>query len=171
MGPEDRESNDRASEDQGTEGAGAGEETRGDRVVSVSRVIAAEPAAIFDLLADPAMHRVFDGSDTVQASRAGNPERLHLGARFGMDMKFGVPYRITNEVVEFEECRRIAWRHVGHHIWRYELEPVEGGTKVTESFDWGSARFPPFYEWVGYPEKHRVNMAETLARLEAHLTG
>ncbi|MDH3680695.1 MAG: SRPBCC family protein [Acidimicrobiia bacterium] len=141
-----------------------------DRIVSVSRVIDAEPSEIFDLLADPAQHRVFDGSGTVQASRGGNPERLSLGARFGMDMKLGVPYRITNEVVEFEENRRIAWRHFGHHIWRYVLDEVDGGTKVTESFDWGSSRFPPVYEWVGYPAKHRLNMAQTLERLEQHLT-
>lgn len=139
------------------------------RIVSVSRVVSASPEAIFEILADPARHHVIDGSGTVQAGRSGNPARLDLGARFGMDMKMGVPYRITNEVVEFEEGRRIAWRHFGHHIWRYELEPVEGGTKVTESFDWSKARFPPFYEWMGYPAKHEVNMAKTLERLEAHL--
>ena len=33
------------------------------------------------------------------------------------------------EVVEFEEDRRIAWRHYGHHIWRYTLEPTDGGTR------------------------------------------
>lgn len=143
--------------------------TTSKRTVSVSRVINATPDAIFDILADPARHHVIDGSGTVQAGRSGNPERLSLGARFGMDMKMGVPYRITNEVVEFDEDRRIAWRHFGHHIWRYELEPVEGGTRVTESFDWSKARFPPFYEWMGYPAKHEVNMARTLERLEAHL--
>jgi hypothetical protein len=141
------------------------------RVVSASRVIAASPAAIFDLLADPDQHHVIDGSDTVVAARSGNPPRLALGAKFGMDMKMGVPYRITNEVVEFEEDRRIAWRHFGHHIWRYELEAVEGGTKVVESFDWSKARFPPFYEWMGYPAKHEVNMARTLERIEKHLAG
>lgn len=143
------------------------------RIVAVSRVIDASPAAIFDLLSDPARHHVFDGSDSVMGSRAGNPERLSLGARFGMDMKLGIPYRITSEVVELEPDRVIAWRHLGHHVWRYELEPLDGGTrtKVTESFNWGVARFPPYYEWFGYPERHRRNMTETLARLDAHLTG
>ena len=111
-------------------------------MVSASRVIAASPEAIFDLLADPDQHHVIDGSGTVQAARSGNPTRLTLGAKFGMDMKMGVPYKITNEVVELEENRRIAWRHFGHHIWRYELEPVEGGTKVTESFDWAIPASP-----------------------------
>ncbi len=140
-----------------------------ERVLSIARTMPVDAARIFDLLADPARHHVFDGSDTIVAGRSGNPERLSLGARFGMDMRFGIPYRITNEVVEFDEGRRIAWRHFGHHIWRYELEPVEEGTKVTESFDWASARFPPFYEWVGYPDRHRANITDSLARLEAHL--
>ncbi|MEL6985543.1 MAG: SRPBCC family protein, partial [Actinomycetota bacterium] len=129
------------------------------RVVSVERHIQASPEVIFDLLADPAAHTRFDGSGTVVAGRSGNPDRLSLGARFGMDMRLGVPYKISNEVVEFEEGRQIAWRHFGHHIWRYELEPVDGGTLVTESFDWASSRFPPMYEWVGYPDRHEVGMA------------
>jgi uncharacterized protein YndB with AHSA1/START domain len=140
------------------------------RVVSASRVIPAPPETIFDLLADPARHQEIDGSGTVVAARSGNPARLALGARFGMDMKLGIPYRITNEVVEFEEGRRVAWRHLGHHIWRYVLEPVDGGTLVTESFDWATSRFPPVYEWMGYPAKHEGNMARTLERLERAVT-
>lgn len=135
------------------------------RVVSAERVIAAPAEAIFELLADPAAHHRFDGSDTVVAGHPSNPDRLSLGASFGMSMKMGLPYRITNEVVEFEENRRIAWRHFGHHIWRYELEPVDGGTKVTESFDWATSRFPPLYEWVGYPARHEAAMTKTLERL------
>ncbi|MEM9133682.1 MAG: SRPBCC family protein [Actinomycetota bacterium] len=143
-----------------------------DKIVSATRVIDAEPSVIFDLLADPARHHVFDGSGTVQAGRSNNPERLSMGAKFGMDMKiFFLPYRISSEVVEFVENEAIAWRHLGHHVWRYELEAVEGGTKVTESFNWGVARFPPMYEWVGYPAQHEKNMAETLTRLDEHLTG
>ena len=39
-----------------------------------------------------------------------------------------------------EEGRRIAWAHLGGWRWRYEFEPVEGGTKVTETFDWSTAK-------------------------------
>lgn len=141
------------------------------RVVSVERRIEAAPSAIFDLLADPSAHSRFDGSDTVVSARDGNPERLDLGSRFGMDMRLGLPYKISNEVVEFEEDRLIAWRHFGHHVWRYRLQPVDGATLVTESFDWSKARFPPFYEWVGYPDRHLVNMEKTLARLAELVEG
>ena len=98
------------------------------RAVSVERVIAASPDAIFDVLADPRRHAEIDGSGSVKKVREGTPERLALGAHFGMDMKIGMPYRVQNEVVEFEEDRKIAWRHLGHHVWRYELEPVAEGT-------------------------------------------
>lgn len=143
-----------------------------ERIVSASHEVDAPAAEIFDLLADPAKHHLIDGSDTVVEGHPDNPSRLSLGAKFGMKMKLGVPYRITNEVVEFEEDRVIAWRHFGHHVWRYELEPLsDSRTKVTESFNWGVARVPVFYEWAGYPAKHQVNIEQTLNRLAAVMTG
>lgn len=148
--------------------------TTTDKIVSRSRDIAAPAGAIFDLLADPGRHAEIDGSDMVQAARPSGPDRLSLGATFGMDMKiFGiVPYAISNEVVEFVENERIAWRHFGHHIWRYELEALDDQTtRVTESFEWGTARFPPMYEWVGYPKKHEKNIEATLERLDQVLAG
>lgn len=138
--------------------------------VSVSRVIAAEPQAIFDVLADPAMHPVIDGSGSVRRSRRGNPERLAPGAKFGMSMVLGLPYRIRNTVVEFEEPRRIAWRHLGRHRWRYELEAVDGGTKVTETFDWGPALAPSFYYERAFAGRNRRGMEQTLERLDRYVT-
>ncbi|MFT7601143.1 MAG: hypothetical protein ACI8TP_004094 [Acidimicrobiales bacterium] len=138
------------------------------KAVSASRVIPADAATIFDLLADPRRHQEIDGSDTVRGSALEAPDRLALGARFGMSMKmFGIPYRMSNEVVEFVENECIAWRHFGHHIWRYELRSVDSGTEVTETFEWGTARpLPVLYEWIGYPKAHEGNMQRTLERLE-----
>lgn len=138
--------------------------------VSVSRTIAASPEAIFDVLADPSQHHLIDGSSTVQASTSG-PERLQLGSKFGMKMKFqGVPYRMTSTVKEFEENRLIAWAHFGKHRWRYELEPTDGGTIVTESFDWSTAASAKFIELGGYPKRHVANLTATLERLDQHVT-
>ena len=97
------------------------------RSVGASVVVAADPVAVFDLLADPRRHAEFDGSGTVRGAVSG-PRRLGPGARFGMTMRLGLPYRISNTVVEFDENRRIGWRHFGRHVWRYELEPVASGT-------------------------------------------
>ncbi len=104
-------------------------------LVTVQRVINAPAQRIFDLVADPAMHPRIDGSGTVMAARAGNPDRLALGAKFSMDMKLVLGYKILNTVVEFEDGRLIAWRHFYGHRWRYRFEPVDGGTLVTEEWD------------------------------------
>jgi uncharacterized protein YndB with AHSA1/START domain len=133
-------------------------------VITRSRVIPASPAAIFDLLADPAAHARLDGSGSVR-SAVGNPARLSLGATFAMNMRIGLPYRVTNTVVEFEEGRRIAWRHFGGHVWRYELEPVDGGTRVTETFDGSTSKAPVVLTLMGVARKHPLAMEATLQRL------
>lgn len=139
--------------------------------ISVERVIDAPPERIFEVLVDPGMHPVIDGSTTVRRPLPGNPERLAEGAKFGMAMKIGMPYRIRNTVVEFEEGRRIAWRHLFHHRWRYELEPTEGGTRVTETFDFGASWAPrAYYRLFRFPEKNREGMVKTLERLEEVVT-
>lgn len=139
--------------------------------VSVERVIDAPPEKVFDVLADPAMHPVIDGSGSVRRHLRGNPERLSSGAKFGMAMQLGVPYRIRNTVVEFEEGRLIAWRHLFHHRWRYELEPVDGMTKVTETFDYGASWAPlAYYRLFRFPQKNREGMVKTLERLEQVVT-
>ena len=140
----------------------------GGRVERGIRFVPAEPQAIFDLLADPSKHALIDGSGTVRGTGEGNPERLSLGAKFGMSMKMGVPYRVTNEVVEFDEPNAIAWRHMGHHVWRYRLRPVEGGTEVTEEFDWGVARSPTLLRLTGATKRNAKAIEATLDRLAAH---
>ena len=140
------------------------------RQVSTSRVIAADRQAIFDVLADPAMHPVIDGSGTVQGAQDGGPDRLHEDARFGMDMKVGRSYRILNTVVDFVEGERIAWRHWHGHVWRYELRDVDGGTEVTETFDWSRARSRLGVELMGYPKRNLRGMRATLERLDALMT-
>ena len=113
------------------------------RLFTAGRVVPAAPEEIFALLADPAHHVEIDGSGTVQRLVAGRGP-MQLGSRFTMAMKaFGVPYRITSKVVEYEENQRIAWCHLVRNLWRYELEPTEGGTLVTESADYRSVRFRP----------------------------
>lgn len=111
--------------------------------VSVERFIAAPASQIFDLIADPNRHQDIDGSGTVRGAK-GTAERLELGSTFGMSMKMGLPYSMQSTVVEFEEDRLLAWqtrgpsaigRLVGGRIWRYELEPQEGGTLVRETWD------------------------------------
>ena len=135
------------------------------KIVSVTVTVNATPQQIFDLLADPSKHGEIDGSGSIQNAQSSAPERLALGAKFGMDMKIGVSYKITNEVVEFDEPRRIAWRHFGGHVWRYILEPTDGGTLVTEQFDWNKSRSQLLMRVMNYPAKNRASIEKTLERL------
>ncbi len=137
--------------------------------VSTSRVIAADPQALFDVVADPTLHHVIDGSGTVRGVRGGS-RKLGLGDRFAASMRIGVPYVISNKVVEYDEGRRIAWAHIGGWRWRYEFEPVEGGTRVTETFDWSHSPAKPYVRVMRWAERNLPNMERTLSRLEAYVT-
>jgi uncharacterized protein YndB with AHSA1/START domain len=162
-----------------------------DDVVTVERVIPAPPEKIFELLADPRGHRMIDGSGSVRDPKNVQP-RLSLGAKFDIAMKLGFPYTMTNEVIEFEEGRCIAWqprpaarlaRSFGGRIWRYELEPVHGGTRVRETWDitherWvfvrarGLAIGAPGFKFMVKSAAKRTHaaMAATLERIEHLVT-
>ncbi len=144
-------------------------------VLSVEKMIPVASEAIFDVLADATKHSLIDGSDMLQGANDGASQRLALGTTFGMGMKLFVRYSTVNKVVEFEENRRIAWqtgpqgamgRFTAGRIWRYELEPVSGGTLVRESWD-----ITPDHQRVLlklgniYSNKTRRDMERTLDRL------
>jgi uncharacterized protein YndB with AHSA1/START domain len=143
-----------------------------DDVATVERVIPAPPERIFALLADASRHKDFDGSGTVKGTDHAEP--LRLGSRFGMSMRIVAPYSMVSTVVEYEENRRIAWqpkpayplinRIIGGRIWRYELEPVDGGTLVRESWD---ITHEPL-KFAVRPQRGVTirNMTATLERLE-----
>lgn len=136
-------------------------------IVSRSIVVQAPADRIFDLLADPRRHPDFDGSGSVRGAVSG-PERLSLGAKFGMDMRLGVPYRVSSQVKEFEEGRQIAWAHIGGHRWRYELEPLaDGSTRVTETFDATTARSARALKLMDAYNRNTRAIEETLPRLAA----
>ncbi len=132
-------------------------------------VIDAPAAVIFAIVADPRKHPRIDGSGSLRGT-INAPVRLTRGARFGMRMKlFGVPYGITNRVVEFEPDRLIAWRHFGAHRWRYELDPrPDGATLVTETFDYSRYRgWVHVLRLLGFPQRNRRGIDRTLPRLRA----
>ena len=150
-------------------------------VLSVERMIQAEPAAIFGVLSDASKHRLIDGSGMLQGTPDGSPEPLALGVTFGMGMKMVMRYSTVNRVIEFEQDRRIAWqtgpdgawgRVLAGRIWRYQLDPVDGGTRVAETWD-----ITPDHQRVLlklgdiYSGKTRRDMERTLSRLDDLVTG
>lgn len=138
------------------------------RIKSARIRIAASPQVIFNILANPHRHADADGSQTIRANISG-PDRLVMGSKFGMKMRLGINYRITNTVVEYQENSLIAWRHMGRWRWRYELKDVGNGqTEVTETFDgsfapWLAQRWLNFRK--AYPWTEKV-VAKSLVKLK-----
>jgi len=96
-----------------------------------------------------------------------------------MSMKMGVPYAMESTVIQFDEPHVIAWqttgptrlgRMVGGRIWRYQLEVVDGGTKVTESWDISQESFLTRPMVRSAARKTAENMAATLDRIEQVLS-
>ncbi|MGH9007943.1 MAG: SRPBCC family protein [Acidimicrobiales bacterium] len=93
-------------------------------------------------------------------------------------MKRGISYSMVNTVTEFEDNRRIAWspkpasgrgaRFVGR-TWSYTLEPVGGGTKVTETWDISTEALRYVLRLVAVKDTRR-SMEKSLANLEALVT-
>ena len=151
--------------------------TENDFVRTAERVIPAAPAAIFALLADPRRHPDIDGSGTVRRVKVSDGV-VHEGSTFDMHMKRGFSYSTRSTVVELEPDRVIAWQTrpltlplpllIGGRIWRYELEPVDGGTRVTETWDLRGERNRALVKpLAGDPVK---DMTATLERLERLVT-
>jgi len=149
--------------------------------ISVERVVDAPAEQIFALIADAGKHSSFDGSGTVDHSREPS-QPLTLGSVFGMSMRgrpesLFLPYRTTNTVIEFEPNRRIAWKTtmgplglIGGRIWRYELEPADGGTLIRETWDVSQDRQRPMLRIGSMPQQAEDGMRATLERIAALFT-
>jgi len=143
-------------------------DTGNPRIKSASIIINAPVTRVFDVVANPHLHAVIDGSKSVKSVIYG-PERLSLGDKFGMNMQIGIKYKITNTVVEYEENKVIAWRHLGRWIWRYEFREISPNqTVVTESFDGTKT---PLNLWLkarkAYPFVQKA-VAKTLVKLKEY---
>ncbi len=112
------------------------------KVVSASRVIAAQADKIFELIADPSQQPRWDGNDNL-AEAAGGQRVRTVGDVFTMTLTMGSDR--TNHIIEFEEGRLIAWlpsepnKAPPGHLWRWELEPLDDSrTRVTHTYDWSA---------------------------------
>ncbi|MFA9431688.1 SRPBCC family protein [Egicoccus sp. AB-alg2] len=110
------------------------------RSVSATREVAASAELVFELIADPAHQPKWDGNDNLAEAPTGQRVQ-HVGDVFTMVLTGGKVRE--NHVVEFQECRCIAWRPAdpgrppAGHLWRWELEPAGGSTTlVTHTYDW-----------------------------------
>ncbi|OBH10486.1 SRPBCC family protein [Mycobacterium sp. E1747] len=109
-------------------------------IVSATRVIAANAARIFELIADPARQPSWDGNNNLASSAPGQRVRA-VGDVFTTKLTNGAVRE--NHVVEFVEGSKIAWcpaeprKQPPGHLWRWELSPVNAElTSVTHTYDW-----------------------------------
>ncbi|WP_106847800.1 SRPBCC family protein [Blastococcus sp. Marseille-P5729] len=142
-----------------------------DKVVSASREVDASAAEIFELIADPARQPEWDGNDNLLSAPEGQRVRA-VGDVFRTKLTREGMIRV-NQVVEFDEGHRIAWRPAEQgaappgHLWRWELDPIgEGRTKVTHTYDWSRLTDPSRLERARSttPAMLRASM-DRLARL------
>lgn len=136
------------------------------RVVEAQRTIAAPRHQLFEIVANPNLHPIIDGSGSVQRPST-DAERLSLGAHFGMSMHLGLGYKVTNTVSTFVEDEAIAWHHFAGFIWSYEFTDVEGGTLVTERFDYSNLLGLAIAA-TKIPATNQRNMVKTLERLDRY---
>ncbi|AZP83509.1 SRPBCC family protein [Mycobacterium avium] len=121
-------------------------DTEAERIVSATRVIAANAARIFELIADPARQPGWDGNDNLASAAPG--QRVHrVGDVFKMTLTNGAVRE--NHFTEFVEGSVIAWRPAEPgkqppgHVWRWELSPVNAElTTVTHTYDWTALTDP-----------------------------
>ena len=135
-----------------------------DKKLQASKVINAPADKIFALLADPGQHTALDDSGMLRGPSEETPPISGIGQIFTMSMHNDLlgDYRMVNSVTAFVESARIGWSpkldptsenadkvadvEIGGHTWTYDLSEVEGGTQVTETYDWTSVKDPKFEE-------------------------
>ena len=117
--------------------------------IEVQRPIAADAAAIFAVVSSPEGHVQIDASGMLMSSTGepatavGDTFVIHMDREALNDYPLGL-YDVTVEIRGREQDREIAWTIVGQikpqigHVYGYRLEPVEGGTRVTQYYDWSN---------------------------------
>lgn len=136
----------------------------GETTISAGVEVPVGAARMFDVVARPANHPDISGDHTVRGNRFG-PEKVDaVGDRFGMSMKmFGLPYKMTSTVTEFEADRLITWRLAAGQTWSWSIEPLgDDRCRVTETFDMSGSKTKLPLRWLGFPGRHRDNLVKSV---------
>ena len=135
--------------------------------------IAAPPGLVWDLISD--VTRIGDYSpETFEAEWLDGGDRPRAGARFRGHVRrngWGPVYWTTCTVLTADPGREFAFAVGGPggttaNTWRYRLEPVVGGTDVTESFELASTWPNRLYWSVAGHARLRTNLTGMRATLE-----
>jgi hypothetical protein len=108
-------------------------------VIEVSKVIAATPETLYDIVSD--LPRMGDLSpENTGGVWLDNVSGPTVGARFRGTNSNGKKHWATEAVIEEAErgtvfCFKVGVGPIKISRWRYTFEPVDGGTKVTETWE------------------------------------
>ena len=149
--------------------------------IQASKLVAAPAADVYALLADPNRHSEIDGAGMLRGVEGDAGPLVAIGQTFTMNMfqdAFG-PYRMINSVTALVPDARIGWAPmidpdcelasnlggmvVGGHTFTYDLQEVEGGTQVTETYDWSGAKDPEFQKML--PIVSEQDLTQTLDKI------
>ena len=115
--------------------------------IEVQRAIAADPATIFGIVSSPEGHVAIDASGMLMSSTGepatavGDTFTIHMDREALNAFPLGL-YDVEVHITTFEQDREIAWTIIGQikpqigHVYGYRLEPIDGGTLVTQYYDW-----------------------------------
>ena len=145
--------------------------------VTVSRTVMASPESLYDLVAD--VTRVGEHSPETVSARWLDDRGPVVGARFRGHNRIGfLRWSTVATVSAAEPGRRFAFDTAApsRTAWTYTFEPVEDGTRVTESMCRQDAQ--PATRWwmqrlAGVPDREdhlHAGMTATLARLDSAAT-
>jgi hypothetical protein len=152
------------------------------RKLQASTVIDAPAATIFALLSDPERHTDLDGVDMLRGVVGDVPSIAGIGQTFTMNMRQDAlgDSRMINSVTAFVPDARIGWSpsmdpscdpaaklgevDASGHTYTYDLQEVDGGTNVTQTYEWMSVKDPKFLECFPVSEEQ---LASTLDRIAA----
>lgn len=147
-----------------------------ERRIEVQRAIAADPAAIFDVLRHPEGHVDIDASGMLMsatgdpATAVGDRITVHMDRDSLRDFDLG-EYDVEVVMKVFDQDREIAWTIDGQlqppigHVYGYRLEPIDGGTIVTSYYDWSNIH-PQYEPMVSiFPVVSEQNLRGTLGIL------
>ena len=134
----------------------------------VSEHIDAPPDEVYALVSD--VTRMGEWSpETVSCEWVDGATGPAPGAKFkGRNARGWMKWSTTPEVVTAEPGREFAFR-TSDTVWRYRLEPENGGTRVTESYE--VERYNLLFKLVSPVKRRQPEMTEgmrtTLQRLKA----
>lgn len=149
--------------------------------LQASKVINAPADDIFTLLADPSRHTELDGADMLRGAEGDAVPIAGIGQAFTMNMHHPDlgDYRIVNSVTAFVPGSRIGWAprvdptselaeklgemDASGHTYTYDLSEVDGGTEVTQTYEWMSVKDPNFEAM--FPRVSQEQLAATLDRI------